>query len=571
MNKFKSSKRLFSLLLLFLFSSSLTAQDNNPPQLEGGFNMDLSTSLGGIYFQDVLGVQLASKGIPFEGIIDEDSYILGANDLVSIQLNTSQKVLLRGIIVNPQGDVILPSIGTVKIAGLTIKEAEDKIQRIGASTFNDISVDLSIESPRPVIVHITGGIPFPGKYLAFPQSRVDQVIYQSITDGNRDLTSSVSNSSSFLDKGDYAFRDIIIQRANGEIVTADLVKYFRTGNFDSNPFVKDGDLITITKLSRESAKISISGGVKTEFEIEYKKGDTPQDLLDIGGGFEEDADQSKLLVYRRSISGVDKIELSPDEWNTFELIPNDRVIVPLSRDVDLSTSVWVYGEVQIPGNFPIINGETSASDILELSGGTTSKALISAAYLVRNNNPKNAIPNDFNSELLKRTSDQVIQGLEYLDAESRVSQNKVFIDLNDQDQLNSLKLYDGDRLYIPRDQQTVFVFGQVNNPGYFPFIANSNLSASNYISKAGGFALAANQDRVFVIKAGNSTWFEPGNTEIESGDKIFVDRQPVEELNALRTFEIQKAQLRNQRIQLIMTAITTITGIITTYVAIRRI
>jgi len=190
--------------------------------------------------------------------------------------------------------------------------------------------------------------------------------------------------------------------------------------------------------------------------------------------------------------------------------------------------------------------------------------------LVRNNNPKNGIPNDFNSDLLKRTSDQVLQGLEYLDAESRVSQNKVFIDLKDQNQLQNLKLYDGDRLYIPRDPQTIFVFGQVNNPGYFPFSGENNFTVSDYISRAGGFALAADKERVFVIKAGNSTWFDPLDTKIESGDKIFVDRQPIEELNALRTYEIQKAQLKNQRVQLIMTAITTITGIITTYVAITK-
>ena len=570
MNNITRSKRLFFLLFLFFIPVSLAAQEDTPPQIPGGFNFDLSSTLGGIYYQDALGIQLAFTRIPFEGTIDKNNYILGANDLVSIELNTSQKVLLRGILVNPQGDVILPSIGTVNVAGVTIIEAEEKIQTIAAKTFNDVAVYLSVESPRSLIVHITGGVPYPGKYLTFPQTRVDQVIYQSITDGNRDLTKSVSNSSNFLDKGNFSFRDITIERANGDIITADLIKYFRTGNYESNPFVKDGDLITIKKVSREAPKLSISGGVKTEIELEFRKGDSPQDLLEISGGFVDEADTSKLLVFRRSVAGVERIELSPNTWNTFELIPNDRVVVPLSRETDFSTSVWVYGEVETPGNFPIINGQTSASEILDLSGGVTSEALISAAYLVRNNNPKNGIPNDFNSDLLKRTSDQVLQGLEYLDAESRVSQNKVFIDLKDQNQLQNLKLYDGDRLYIPRDPQTIFVFGQVNNPGYFPFSGENNFTVSDYISRAGGFALAADKERVFVIKAGNSTWFDPLDTKIESGDKIFVDRQPIEELNALRTYEIQKAQLKNQRVQLIMTAITTITGIITTYVAITK-
>jgi protein involved in polysaccharide export with SLBB domain len=571
MNLLTRSVKVFFLLIAVFFPIYLSAQDDNTSQIEGGFNVDLSSSLGGIYYQDMLGIQLAGRRLPLEGIIDEATYVLGANDLISVELNTSQKILFRGILINPQGDVVLPSVGTVKLAGLNINEAEKTIQEASSSTFNDVSVKISIESPRTIVAHITGGVPFPGKYITLPQSRVDQVIYQSITDGNRDVTRTISNSSDFLNKGDFSFRDITIQRADGSTISADLIKYFKTGNFDSNPFIKDGDLIIINKLSRESPKVSISGGVRTDFEIEFKKGDNPQDLLDIAGGFVEDADRSKMYVFRRSVSGVERIDISPDQWDSFNLLPNDRLVVPLSREADNSTSAWVYGEVQIPGNFPIVNGKTTALELLELTGNVTPEALISAAYLVRNSNPKNAIPNDFNPELLKRTSDQLIQGLEYLEAESKVSQNKVFIDLTDRNQLANLKIYDGDRLYIPRDQQTIFVFGQVNNPGYFPYSSENNFTVADYISKAGGFALAADKERIFVIKAGISTWYDPSDTNIESGDKIFIDRQPIEELNALRTYEIQKAQLRNQRVQLVMTAITTITGIITTYVAINNI
>jgi protein involved in polysaccharide export with SLBB domain len=109
----------------------------------------------------------------------------------------------------------------------------------------------------------------------------------------------------------------------------------------------------------------------------------------------------------------------------------------------------------------------------------------------------------------------------------------------------------------------------VNNPGYFPFIENTN--TNNYINRAGGFALSADRDRVFIIKAGNATMYRPGETELESGDRIFIDRQPIEELNALRTYEIQQQQVKNTRTQLILAAISTITGIITTYVAVQNI
>ncbi|XWN36506.1 MAG: SLBB domain-containing protein [Balneola sp.] len=568
MFKHYSGKILLGILLLFICTSFLYAQ-NNGNQQEDGFNIELSDVFGGFYYTDPLSVQLASRINPIEASLDLQNYILGVNDLISIKIDGAQSLFLRGLLVNPQGDVTLPVVGPVNINGLSVPESEKKIQEATSSHLKNPSVTITIDSPRPVIYHVTGGVPYPGKYLTYPQSRVDQAIFSSITSGNRDLSKSIPNSSDFLTNDNYSFRSIKIYHSDGTESEADLVKYFRTGSLKSNPFVKDGDLINIIPTNRETPKVSISGAVKADYEFEYKKGDTPSLILKFGGGFEETADTTKLFIYRRAVDGIEQIVVESEEWDSFNLLPNDRVVAPFGDEFDASASAWVYGEVNIPGNFPIESGSTTALELLQTAGGLSTEALPAAAYLVRSGGQKNEIPNQFNADLMKRTSDQYVQGLEYLDAETRLSKNKVYIDLTDNSQLRNLRIFDGDRLYIPRDDQTIFVFGQVNNPGYFGF---SNMKTVNeYITQAGGFALSADKERIFILKAGNATWFKVGETELSSGDKIFIDRQPVEELNAKRAYDIQKQQLRNQRTQLIMTAITTITGIITTYVAVRRL
>jgi protein involved in polysaccharide export with SLBB domain len=188
---------------------------------------------------------------------------------------------------------------------------------------------------------------------------------------------------------------------------------------------------------------------------------------------------------------------------------------------------------------------------------------------VRAGRIENEAPNKLNPKIISRTSDQIQQEMEYLELESQVSRDKVFINLNDTEQLKGVKLFDGDRIFVPRDENTIFVFGQVNNPGYYP-AASATSDTYDYIDHAGGFSLAANKERIFIIKAGSNTWYRPDETELASGDRIFVDRIPYDELNAQRTYETQRDQLKNSRIQLIMTGITTITGIITTYVAIKN-
>ncbi|MEP2446775.1 hypothetical protein A8B79_07890 [Balneola sp. EhC07] len=566
MFKHRFYTQFLGVLFFLLIPSLLSAQRNG--QNEDAFNFDLTKALQGIYFQDPLGAQLASRIKPLEGIIDRESYVLGSNDLISIEIEGTQKIMVRGVLVNSQGDVILPSIGAVSVASLTIPEAEEKIKTAGESAISSTSVRISIDSPRPIIFHVTGGVPYPGKYLTLPQSRIDQAIFSSLTSGSRDLSNSIPNSSDFLKNGNYSFRSIQIFHNDGTKSEADLIEYFRTGDLSSNPFVKDGDLISVTPTNRETPKVSISGAVKADFEFEYKKGDTPALILELGGGFEEVADTSKLYIYRRGVTGIEQIVVESDNWDSFQLLPNDRVIAPFGDEFDKSASAWVYGEVNIPGNFPIESGTTTALELLQTAGGLSPDALPAAAYLVRSGGRKNEIPNQFNADLMKRTSDQYLQGLEYLDAETKLSQNQVFIDLTDNSQLQGLRIFDGDRLYIPKDDQTIFVFGQVNNPGYFGY--SGTKTVNEYITQAGGFALSADKERIFILKAGNATWFKVGETELSSGDKIFVDRQPVEELNARRAYEIQKAQLKNQRTQLIMTGLTTITGLITTYLAIEN-
>ena len=82
--------------------------------------------------------------------------------------------------------------------------------------------------------------------------------------------------------------------------------------------------------------------------------------------------------------------------------------------------------------------------------------------------------------------------------------------------------------------------------------------------------MAANKERVFVIKAGSRAWYKPEDTMLSSGDIIFVDREPLVDATSARNYNLQLEQLKNSRISLILAAIGTVTGIITTYVALTR-
>ncbi|MEX0929683.1 MAG: SLBB domain-containing protein, partial [Balneolales bacterium] len=325
------------------------------------------------------------------------------------------------------------------------------------------------------------------------------------------------------------------------------------------PFVRDGDIITISRRQEEAPRISISGAVNTPMEIEFKQDDTVARMLRLAGGRIANAAEDSLIIHRRTPTGTELLSLTGGQASAdgFELQPNDRIIVPFTHEPGSSYSAWVYGESVSPGNFSITEGETTALDLLEKSGGLNRQAMPHGGYLIRNKPAGRHMPqiNTLDAARIQRTSDQVSQGFEYLELEDRLNQNQIFLDLENQDLLAGIMILDGDELYVPRDDRTVFIFGQVNKPGYYPF--GENLSAESYIARAGGLALAAEPDRIFIIKAGTKSWYEPGETRLQSGDMIFVDRTPYEELNAKRAYENQRQGIINSRISLVLSAIST--------------
>ena len=92
------------------------------------------------------------------------------------------------------------------------------------------------------------------------------------------------------------------------------------------------------------------------------------------------------------------------------------------------------------------------------------------------------------------------------------------------DKTKDVILQDGDRIIIAQKVHTVYVFGQVVQPGHVQF--SSNQSYKYFIDKAGGFADDAVKGDVHIIKANSKQWLSPGETTIEEGDYIWVPKEP---------------------------------------------
>lgn len=620
MNLYKNKYSLISfclliLLTIFFVNKSVIAQSTSSGNSIKSFNSETTDGIFPKQIIDAFSIGLSDVMVPTGGLAYLDTYVLGPGDRVSIQIDGPYSFTLRGTMINSEGVVLLPNIGKVSLVGLSLKEADKLIDNKISKLFNDASAQITLEIPRPVKIQLVGLEATPITISLPPFSTIvdlmstvfskeTQIAEELKTPQNQVVQNLFSGGKTFQNPFDEQQNSIQLKKAVGiqkeKDLDSDLNSYFSlpgnksrrysirkieiqsgdtkkqidiassliNGSFNTDQLLQDGDIVRLFSLENTFNRISVSGAVNRAFEIDFKEEDSITSLLQLAGGFAVNAKQNELNILRTSANEIQQITLKENEFDSFQIQANDRIIVPKQEYSNtINASIWVRGEVINPGNYPIIPGKTTVAEVMELVGGTTESALSNGAYVVHDIEKLQG--NELLYEmLLKRTSDQIVEGLNYMDYERGLNNNYVHINLNN---ASNFQLSDGDQLIIPKNKQQVEVFGQVNKPGNYAFDADKDWS--NYITDAGSYALAADIGRVFVIKAGSMQWQAVGTTEIESGDKIFVDRIPLStqanELQ-LKLIDVQKEQVKNQRFSAYVQIFTSLAATISTIILISR-
>jgi len=168
-----------------------------------------------------------------------------------------------------------------------------------------------------------------------------------------------------------------------------------------------------------------------------------------------------------------------------------------------------------------------------VAGGFTKEALLAGARIFRKSKSDEGVPLpanvpqdlDFIRQQLVRTGDLDAEEATNFNLEFGARRNYVSADFKSIFSSGNgadVVLEDGDLIIVPRDAGTVYVFGQVANPGYVKFIAGQ--SHKTYIALAGGETNESTGD-VRVLKAGSFEWKYASETAVESGDWVFVPKK----------------------------------------------
>lgn len=385
-------------------------------------------------------------------IATPSNYVLGVDDEITIDIfGYSEKTSKYKI--NTEGQIRIPNIGPLTIAGLTIEEAKAKLKSALSKTYPGLKsgntyLQISLGQIRSIRVTLIGEITQPGTYELSSLSTLANALYAS---------GGPSENGSF--------RNIDLIRNGKKLLTFDLYDFLLNGDLTKNVLLKDDDII---KVHPYSLRLALTGAVKRAAIYESEPGENLGLVIEkYASGFADSANRNKITVQRFGDAGKSILNVDAKTLHTFNVKSSDSIVVG-AIPKRFENKVIVAGAVYYP-------------NIYSTNTYPTLGELVKAAHLKENAFTGRA--------LLFRTSptkDSIVTAVN-LNIASDLS-----LELRNDD---SLHIYSKEEL---KEKRTIMINGEVNSPDTFSFYTGIRLE--DLILLAGGLKDRASLKEVEVLR-----------------------------------------------------------------------
>ncbi|MBP2673823.1 MAG: periplasmic protein involved in polysaccharide export, partial [Deltaproteobacteria bacterium] len=310
-----------------LFGKRLTAQEK---EVVVHFGHDLAASPA--------GAESALETMPVA-----PGYIVGPGDEIVVRM-WGRMEGSRRVVVDRDGKIFFPKLGTIYVAGKTFEEVKALI-KAKISTVAEVSTDVSMGQMKGIRVSVMGEVRSPGWYNVSSFHTALQVL---------------AAAGRIKDIG--SLRRIRIQRGGGTAVEVDLYDFLLKGDTRADIRLLQGDVIFVPVVGRLAA---VAGEVRRPAIYELKGEKSLLELIRLAGGFTPAAYKRRVQVERleghtaRIVLDTDADELEKSRKG-FELADGDvvRVFPIVLAD---ENSVKVDGNVRRPGKYELKKGMTVGS------------------------------------------------------------------------------------------------------------------------------------------------------------------------------------------------------------------
>ena len=309
--------------------------------------------------------------------------------------------------------------------------------------------------------------------------------------------------------------------------------------------LKRNDIIEISSIDdlTDRGDITIAGQVTNPGTYPYAENMTVEDIILQAGGLLEGASTARVDVSRRivdptSVTATQQLShvysvsidggFAVGKGEHFVLKPYDRVVVRKSPGYGAQTTVEINGEVLFDGEYVLQRRNERVSELVKRAGGVIEGAYIKGASLSRKLTEAEYIARK-ETLRLAMANNQAGQADSLALSKIEVSDTyNVGIDLqkalNNPGSTYDLVMQPGDVLYVPQEQSTVKITGDVMFPNAVVYEPGKKLSY--YIDQAGGYGQQAKKGKAFIVYLNGTVAKAKKNTPIEPGCQIIVPSKP---------------------------------------------
>ena len=429
---------------------------------------------------------------PVDRIPVSADYVIGPGDEVLLRV-WGQVNFNTALTVDRLGEVYLPQVGNVRLAGLRYDALTGFLRAQLGRVFRNFDLNVSMGQLRSIQIYVVGHARRPGSYTVSSMSTLVNALFAC---GGPSAHGSM--------------REIELKRGGSVVARFDLYDLLLRGDKSKDAILQPGDVLYIPPVGSQAA---VAGSVKAPAIYEFRGRATVEDLLNLAGGPSPVADTGRLTLERIGPNGVRATYELKDRagWSKTPVEDGD-ILRLMTINPRFENAVILRGNVASPGRFPYRPG-MRLSDVIP-----NKESLITPDYWRKRNTlgfvaPQDMIPGEpgaeaarqhTRTELDRRTPEinwayAVVERQDSRDLTTQLLPFHLGKLVLERDPNQNLELKPGDVITIfsqadirvPVSQQNRFVRleGEFQQAGVYSVKAGETLG--EVVARAGGFTAEA--------------------------------------------------------------------------------
>lgn len=311
----------------------LQQQQQFPPDLPTEFQKFVAETTGQflqIYGEDLFR-RVPSTFAPSNQVPVPPEYVVGPDDELRVRI-WGQINFSGNLRVDRSGNIYLPQIGTIPVAGLPFSALDQHLRAAVAKLYRNFDLSVDMGQIRSIQVYVSGQARRPGAYTISSLSSLVDALF---------ATGGPSPQGSL--------RHILLRRAGKTITDFDLYALLIHGDKSKDVRLLPEDVIYIPAAGPE---VAITGSVRNPAIYELRSGETIADLIQMAGETTAVASNSRITLERvaqHQLRDVMQVDFNAKGLAT---VLNDGDILRIDSILPAySKTVTLRGNVANPGRF----------------------------------------------------------------------------------------------------------------------------------------------------------------------------------------------------------------------------